>query len=203
MLNKSIFIAFVILTTMAEKCPNDKMCLNCDGTTCTVCYNSYLDSGHCEEPEKKVDNCVSYLNKDTCGGCDDGYFLASGKCEKLTVENCLNGSALDKCAVCDGGKQSKIDGTCSADNCSLENCESCLLDICFICKSGYSLKVDGTKLSCIKEPSKGCWTVEPTDDMKCDSCKPGYYYSGEGKCSKGSKIMMVAAVAFIVALFQL
>jgi hypothetical protein len=79
---------------------------------------------------------------------------------------CTNGGDQNDCYECGFGRQ--LDGnTCKG----VINCDT-YSEKCTKCSEGYTLKNN----ICVDQ-SPGCAKVRPQDGL-CESCKPGYFYSG-------------------------
>jgi hypothetical protein len=128
---------------------------------CAECEDGYtLDvddfgSGICIE-ELQIENCSQeqfdeMSKKRTCIMCKEGFIVSQDglKCEKmdaslLKVENCRYMSLLQKearCLRCEKGFTLSEDNKSCTKNCSMANCESCMMkdkkNFCSKCELGF------------------------------------------------------------------
>ena len=198
-----IYIALMMIATAIAQCPDkDQYCGQCNGTTCTTCYASYLNivSGICVKPTTTVDNCSSYLTNGVCASCLDGYYWTLDlKCTKDN-SNCMRNTILG-CISC-GNYIKLVSGACnSANKCTDANCVFCSgTDTCYTCKSGFSLGIDG-KCTAATTTIVNCATIVANS---CAGCNFGYY-SLNGVCTlstayKTAQILVSAFFAFFGAM---
>jgi hypothetical protein len=51
-----------------------------------------------------LSNCESYINKNECFACEDGFYLSSGRCFEVdTIANCSKNKNKDHCELCNEG----------------------------------------------------------------------------------------------------
>ena len=92
---------------------------------CEYCYASFLVNGKCLVPNKKVDHCLSYSADGYCQLCQYNFGLKDGKCEKISIANCIETQREDitKCESCADGHLITVDGQCtSKTKCGVKNC---------------------------------------------------------------------------------
>lgn len=123
----AICLAFVVINAQNEgNCPNDKLCGDCQGNVCIVCYNSYPVNGKCVEPSDEIDNCLEYTDENNCAKCQHGLRPMregsdedneSDSCEEITLSNCdvVQPNEPTKCKICSSGLLVTVDGECVAD----------------------------------------------------------------------------------------
>ena len=176
MIIKFVTVLMLVLCLQAA-CPNDKRCLKCSGTTCEVCYKSFIDTtGGCSEPKDKVGNCLLYENSKNCAYCELGYYADRGECKKNGDGNCAIESKKDYCVACKYRLVAK-NGECEKDTaCSDSNCKICAEggSVCLICAAGFT----NHRGSCKSESVKNCMTASFSSASKCISCRYGYYDNG-------------------------
>lgn len=164
----SLTIAAVFSAEANGVCPNaDRYCLSCNGTACSSCAYSYLDTaGKCQPPTTMLDYCTTYQSATVCGGCEHGYYLNSAKsCVEIAIDDCeatlTNAGA--KCSVCDDGNRAdSATGKCTETACGITNCELCSVVAltagtdtvtCVECSNGYAFTTSNT---CAAEVTANC-----------------------------------------------
>ena len=211
MLFKISIFFFLAVSFLADNCPNDKLCIACDGSRCVSCLKGFSNAeGLCVKPDVVIDKCLFYdgsLEKPACNGCEYGYYVSTKekKCIKINIDNCL--VAIDNtkvtCVVCKDGVL-PVDGKCedSSKKCPFDNCELCSSEegqsSCFKCKKGYTLNANNGK--CV-EGLDGCYIRDEDSKLSCEWCHQDYYMSGDRKCSERKGALKVAvSVASLVAM---
>ena len=178
----------------------DQFCPFCVGQKCKICYHSYNVDGQCVQPATEIENCLSYSNATTCSACKLKYHLEAGRCERITLNNCLS-SVGRSCLICDGFIESESNTTCTSKGCSIENCSTCFTkhdeENCLFCKIGFGISKD--KKSCVKPTGKysGC-----TQSDDCTICDYGYYVSSlstseEIRCSRSVLYQSAKNIKFL------
>lgn len=206
-------VLLLAITYALAQCPSDKLCMQCSGTTCKTCYQSYPNaSGVCTAPTNTDKFCISYSADNVCATCNYGYYPKDGVCTLITIKDCLIVSPTDAtvCTACDNSI-AIADGVCTGSTpCSDTNCKICTAaSTCVACDPLYSLTTTGT---CVSSPVSSCDTLA-SDNKSCALCSPAYYQTSATSCvvnedtagdGSGSSIVTAAIVmlAMMLVLFK-
>lgn len=166
-----------------------------DPQTCSECRSGFIVvDGRCEATLAK--GCATYENINACESCPDGFGLKleSGllNCVLKNVPNCLVSEVVEPydCLVCNSGFYVNA-GLCAAVTTPITSCiEYDGADVCAQCSSGSVLSADSRL--CLKTTEvisvldTNCTEAKLTDELVCNSCKPGYIFVN-GVCSTCSK----------------
>ncbi len=209
-------ISLLSISILAERCPNDPFCLQCEEDRCTVCVFSVNIDGECTTVDPIIENCLEYRqitnqdgeNQIICDDCILGYVLQGEKCVQTEFENCIAGDSIYTCDICDKGlklKEEDGEDKCTGE-CELENCDYCgingenLKELCFECGKGYS--VDRDTLRCVKEPTENCHLNQREE---CKLCKRGYYSAENNTCLEsdetGKSSLILRSLSLSIMLF--
>ena len=191
----------------------DKSCGSCVMAHCTLCFDKYPNyQGICQAPSISIDNCLSYLNKNTCAKCKDGYFLTDGKtCTQTILTSCLD-EIEGKCTKCHGFEIDS-DGQCDLNKKCDENCKMCFTvddkQRCSECHDKYTLVRNKTMFGLSIKCHKTGWSRQGCKHMianSCVECHQGFYVDSDferrGECSfsgawgVGSCVMLVVLFGF-------
>lgn len=192
-MNKLIILSLMLAAIMADACPNDEYCAQCNGTSCKRCVNSYVDSsGVCQKPTDNIDNCYTYSSASACELCDSGYYLTGNSCEEIKIDNCVEvvSTAPTQCIACDNGNLPS-NGSCNGS-------VSCNIDNCNVCKYSddsagtNSSNTDGTNSNGTNADgtnsngsnADGTNNSGNTSTPICASCDTNYSISSTGNCIK-------------------
>lgn len=176
-----------VLSTDATKCIKLDNCwvIASDDEKCQTCYSHYHPNkkGICERTL-----CSDYDANDECKKCYDGYYLKDKKCEKITIQNCVELDETDstKCKRCVAisnyyntitgieyiitpDKDGKCDTTKIVPMCTAYNSNG----ECTSCDSDYEISKD--KKSCTLKSCKNKVNY-------CYICKAGYFVDKDDLC---------------------
>ena len=192
---------------------------------CNYCYASFLVNGKCLVPNKQVDHCLSYFADGQCELCQYNFGLKDGKCEKISIANCIETEKDDitKCVSCADSHLISTDGQCDTKTkCGVKNCQVCGsrgdIQYCSLCADNYVLAV-GTDsqqvpfFECIAETDliQNCDNVSSDRPAECMQCKLNYFMNEEKKCVKSTSYeldlygkgvyKLVASLLVFLALF--
>ena len=203
---KLLITISALVGLIAAQCPsNDLYCGKCAGTVCSSCYASYLSGNSCVAPSTTVGYCATYLTKDICLTCNDGYYMTlSLKCEAITEAGCHEYNIIEKCTMCKNSIK-PVNGACGSVACTDKNCASCdKNDYCDMCKSGYATDILTGKCITQATPDANCYAYH--SGLGCVGCKFGYY-DKNGTCTlstayKSVSIMVSAIVGVFGALLM-
>lgn len=166
-----------------------------DPQTCNECQPGYIViEGKCEVV--KAQNCATYENQNACESCPSGFGLklVAGllNCVQKNIQNCLISEDIEpyECLVCVAGYYVNA-GACVAVPAAITNCTQYISGTtCAKCDAGSVLSVNGT--ACLKTTDvvsaldTNCSEAKLTDELICNSCKPGYIFVN-GLCSACSQ----------------
>ena len=195
---KQIFllILFINITKSADltQPPCEKSyCFECDteGKKCLSCIDHYnLDDATGECHYESEDGCISWSSSGQCQYCKYGYYFdfQSRSCKEgknacsigiitesdTKCSQCLPGYVFgkSKCVDC-----REINKHCIELDGSSDECTNCIK-----CRQGTQLNQSTKQCEIVNE---FCETFKENDQIKCESCLPGYYPNENGICVKG------------------
>ena len=201
-------------TLNTNSCPRDELCASCQGNACGVCVNSIAVNGICQKyvatgtganagANASDENCFTY-DAAGCRACNSGYYLAGGRCTRITVDRCVEVSptAPTLCIACDNGKL-PLNGACNDG-------ADCNIDRCAICK--YADNSTGTTTTSNTNTNTntnvnnnntntngGVTTTVSGANAVCIVCRNNYSVTSAGTCIREPTDHCLAAVATIVA----
>lgn len=191
------FFFLLLILNQILLCPNgDERCIRCGGDTCLECLDSYPNnSGLCISPQKKIENCLVYLDEENCEECKFGYKITNGACVTIQLANCVKEDFNGNCLICNKGFKSE-NGACFEENCEITNCGLCRdfgkKEICVLCHENFVLlnyEEEGEILNkCVHENGRTmfCEIARFNDRRQCVKCNVNYYYS-EGTCIRSNE----------------
>ena len=169
---------------------NDRYCSNCDieNNICRECWNSFIDSrrGICRPPALNITGCVKYDSFNTCGECDQGYYLSDkGSCRGLDPQSpCATGREA-ACWTCKNSLYvPNANGECdNATRCAKANCALCTAAGCQRCLDGFTNYLG----ECVSNRNYPAWQNCAASRFTnfCTSCRGGYYQDAKGLCLSG------------------
>lgn len=191
-MNKLLLIAFFAACAIAQ-CPNDQRCLQCNGTSCNLCFQSYPNNLGICTTGTSVANCYSYVSNGVCSLCNDGYYLNNGVCTVTAVSNCAraNTTTPATCVACKNAIVVENNVCTGSTKCADNNCSICSsAAVCLKCNTSYSLTSTGT---CVAETVKNCAVLGATNTV-CSSCKDGYYQTATACVATSTQTPSNAAI---------
>ena len=186
-----------LMTLTLEQCQEgDPLCTRCGGHFCLNCRQSYPNQdGKCVHSSlKTIENCVSYLDKNTCRECRLGFSVSKvGNCVAVSKNKCLRENLNGECVICEPEYRVE-NGNCYTGGCGVRDCLLCQ-DIfgsssCVYCTPGLTLytftnKDEVTEQHCIFEGGRitNCLRTVHGNKHECLECLPGFYFK-QGECVK-------------------
>ena len=159
-MNKTILLSLLLIQSITSQCA--KGCLRCttksetDSTkVCHLCdsLSSYYrkDDGSCALSDLK--NCMWIKHDNTCGYCNSGHFIGSGKCVAVDVAN-----KITNCEYSDSNQR------------------------CATCLKNYLISTTSSPVTCTKinAPLANC--MVHTSATVCQTCDLNYYKAEDGSC---------------------
>lgn len=140
---------------------------------CFVCIQGFYadEKGNCAKASVDIENCVVYLDKDSCSECEIGFILNPDL--KSCVNNIYTSSFLDS------------------------NCENTIwksLPFCKVCKAGFIMNLEK---GCDPCQVSGCFLCDPFLSDVCYLCKSGFYMNEEMKCVSSEEEEVVVVEEFV------
>ena len=151
---------------------NNKGCEECDNS------NFILDDNKCVKTQK-LNNCISYIERNKCGECDNVTYLENEECKKVDdiIPKC---KTYENSSIC---KECEPNYILTDNRCRYINdiqFDSNYQQRCFMCKPSFFLDFAGV---CLQVSDRN-WCLLWNDKIDaCEICVSGAYQNIHGTCT--------------------